>query len=64
MFGRFGGVVSITPLGSAIDMLGYKNVHYILAIFSVIIIFMLYMMNRRLLFIKSEKGKFLAAAVC
>lgn len=55
MFGHFGGVVSITPLGSAIDMLGYKNVHYILAIFSVIIIFMLYMMNRRLLFIKSEK---------
>ena len=29
MFGHFGGVVSITPLGAAIDALGYKSVHYL-----------------------------------
>lgn len=57
MFGHFGGVVSITPLGAAIDALGYKSVHYTLAVFSAIIIFMLCVLNRRFLFVSPQEGQ-------
>lgn len=54
MLGHFGGVVSVTPLGFAIDKLGYKNVHYILAALSVAVFILLLLMLRRLPFEKEE----------
>ena len=44
VIGHFGGVVGITPMGSMIDMFGYRMVHFYLALISIFIALMLFMM--------------------
>lgn len=42
MLGHLGGVISITPLGIAIDEYGYISIHFILAALALLIAFVLY----------------------
>lgn len=44
VFGHFGGVVGITPMGLMIDMFGYRRIHFYLALISVFIALILLMM--------------------
>lgn len=54
MLGNLGGVVSVAPLGFAIDKLGYRNVHYLLGAVSSVLFVLLLLMLRRLPFEKDE----------
>lgn len=44
VFGHFGGVVGITPMGLMIDMFGYRRIHFYLALISLFIALILMMM--------------------
>lgn len=57
MFGHLGGVVAVTPLGYAVDLFGYKTVHYALVVFVLLIALLLFMMNRRLPFTRAPEDK-------
>lgn len=46
VFGHFGGVVGITPIGTAIDMFGYRKIHFSLALISIFIALMLLIMMK------------------
>lgn len=57
MLGHFGGVVSITPLGSAVDKYGYRVIHSTLAVFVLLIACSLYYLRRNFTvsYAKAEK---------
>ncbi|MCR5335061.1 MAG: MFS transporter [Synergistes sp.] len=57
MFGHLGGVVAVTPLGYAVDIFGYKAVHYALVVFVLAIAFLLIVMNRCLPFERAPEDK-------
>lgn len=46
MLGHLGGVVGVTPMGSALDKFGYVLVHYALALISVVVAIILFITNR------------------
>jgi len=46
MFGHFGGVIGITPIGTLMDIFGYKKIHLFLSLFAIFIAFLLAVMMK------------------